>query len=767
MNKKYRLFLLCIGILLALSLMISASYALYIFTIGQEGENVVEADCFKITFNDNSPLSISDTIPLTEEEASDITPYTFTINNICNHAINYKINIETLNTTTMDLNAIRVKLDDNASKLLGSVPNNKQESIVNSNATSSKTINKGDLEANGTKTFGLKAWIDNNATYEQSANKIFASKVVVSATLRADEMAQLISGPLLNKAFKQLAGIEHTQEDEEEFESHVSEIRQLYDLINGNGEETYQQMLEEGTFGNNVPTYQEFIQVISEFFNSEPDLALYSTPDINIYNLIESVDSTITSIEFSEMPPAAGIETVVVSTDDSPIEAVAWKENETIYIYSEEETVNFNTNSSYAFAGFTKLRNIDLDHFDFTNVNLVNGLFLATYVNDDFAQIVNLANTTELLYTFGFSCVDISDYSIIDMSSINSMSGMFFGAYVANGNLGQLNTANVKNMSFAFSSLQGSSLELFNLTLDDIYNTPFSFSGLNTSNVTNMAGLFSDSKTITNLDLSSFDTSNVTNMSRMFFGMSGLTSIDLSPLDTSKVKDMSMMFSGMSGLTSIDLAPLNTSNVTDMSYIFNGMSGLTSIDLTPLDTSKVVRMNSMFEEMSGLTSIDLTPLDTSNVVGMNGMFKNMSSLTSIDLMSLDTSNVTDMSSMFSHTSSLTSVNLSTLNTSKVTDMSDMFEYTGNITTIDLSSFDFSNVKDIDGIFYNANKLTTIYVNNNTNLSNVEKGNNVFKGCTKLVGGSGTVYNSSIVDKSYARIDNPSDGKPGYFTLKIN
>ena len=112
MNRKHKLFLLCIGILLALSLMISASYALYIFTIGQEGENVVESDCFKITFNDNAPFSVSDTIPLTEEEASDITPYTFTINNICNHAINYRINIETLDTTTMDLAAIRVKLDD-------------------------------------------------------------------------------------------------------------------------------------------------------------------------------------------------------------------------------------------------------------------------------------------------------------------------------------------------------------------------------------------------------------------------------------------------------------------------------------------------------------------------------------------------------------------------------------------------------------------------------------------------------------------------------
>jgi hypothetical protein len=44
----------------------------------------------------------------------------------------------------------------------------------------------------------------------------------------------------------------------------------------------------------------------------------------------------------------------------------------------------------------------------------------------------------------------------------------------------------------------------------------------------------------------------------------------------------------------------------------------------------------------------------------------------------------------------------------------------------------------------------------------EKSDGVF---VKLVGGAGTVYNSSIYDASYARIDNPSLGQPGYFTLK--
>ena len=40
---------------------------------------------------------------------------------------------------------------------------------------------------------------------------------------------------------------------------------------------------------------------------------------------------------------------------------------------------------------------------------------------------------------------------------------------------------------------------------------------------------------------------------------------------------------------------------------------------------------------------------------------------------------------------------------------------------------------------------------------------MFYGCTSLVCGNGTIYNSSHVDATYARVDTPST--PGYLTLK--
>ena len=96
-------------------------------------------------------------------------------------------------------------------------------------------------------------------------------------------------------------------------------------------------------------------------------------------------------------------------------------------------------------------------------------------------------------------------------------------------------------------------------------------------------------------------------------------------------------------------------------------------------------------------------------------------------------------------------------------MSDMF-YNSKLKTIDLSSFNTKNVKYMGSMFENSSNLKTIYASNNFDTSNVTSGSNIFKGCTSLVGGAGTTYNSGRVIKTYARIDGGTSS-PGYFTLK--
>ena len=68
-----------------------------------------------------------------------------------------------------------------------------------------------------------------------------------------------------------------------------------------------------------------------------------------------------------------------------------------------------------------------------------------------------------------------------------------------------------------------------------------------------------------------------------------------------------------------------------------------------------------------------------------------------------------------------------------------------------------------GMFENMNDLEKIYVGNNFDVSKVNTDGNMFYDDTKLVGGNGTVYNSSYVGKEYARID--AANTPGYFSRK--
>ena len=123
--------------------------------------------------------------------------------------------------------------------------------------------------------------------------------------------------------------------------------------------------------------------------------------------------------------------------------------------------------------------------------------------------------------------------------------------------------------------------------------TTFDTKNLDTSNVTNMSGMFNSMYALTAIDLSKFDTSNVTDMSEMFANMPALKTLDVSKFDTSNVTDMSFMFA-TSGLTTLDVSKFNTSNVTNVAGMFGDMPTLTPPDTSKFDTSKMTNKDQMF-----------------------------------------------------------------------------------------------------------------------------------------------------------------------------
>ena len=327
----------------------------------------------------------------------------------------------------------------------------------------------------------------------------------------------------------------------------------------------------------------------------------------------------------------------------------------------------------------------------------------------------------------------------INNKPISSMSNMFVYSQATSIDLSNFNTSKVTNMSAMFYKSQATTLDL---------------SSFDTSNVTLMDFMFAYSQATT-LDVSKLNTSIVKNMSYMFID-SQATTLDLSNFDTSNVTNMYSMFEG-SQATTLDVSNFDTSKVTDMGWMFKGNKS-TTVDVSKFDTSNVTNMSNMFSN-SQATTLDVSNFNTSNVTNMSDMFSN-SQATTLDVSNFNTSKVTNMSYMFWNSKS-TMLDVSNFNTSNVTNMSYMFSGS-KATTLDLNNFDTSKVTNMSYMFSSSTNLKTIYVSNKFNTDKVTSSTYMFYGCTKLIGGAGTKYNSSHIDKTYARIDGGTSN-PGYFT----
>ena len=280
---------------------------------------------------------------------------------------------------------------------------------------------------------------------------------------------------------------------------------------------------------------------------------------------------------------------------------------------------------------------------------------------------------------------------------------------------------------------------------------------LNTENVTSMFLMFNGCSSLTTLNLSNFDTQNVTNMSHMFYDCSALTTLDVSNFDTQNVTDMSGMFSNCSALTTLDVSKFNTQNVTNLSCMFSGCRALTTLNVSNFDTKNVMIMNNMFDGCYTLTTLDVSNFDTKNVTNMYAMFSGCDYLETLDLSNFNTQNVTDMRWMFSNCRVLKTLDLSSFNTQNVTSMNNMFEGCDGFTTLDVSNFDTKNVTDMSWMFSFDTALITIYASDKFVTTACEKGQNMFKDCTNLVGA--VPYDENKRGKEMANCTT------GYFTDK--
>ena len=190
----------------------------------------------------------------------------------------------------------------------------------------------------------------------------------------------------------------------------------------------------------------------------------------------------------------------------------------------------------------------------------------------------------------GCSKLVSADLRGLDTSSATIIAAMFAHCdNLATLNVSGFDTSNVTDMRAVF--FYCNKLEALDV------------SGFNTSKVTNMFSMFCRCNSLAALDVSCFNTANVTNMRAMFAYCESLADLDVSNFDTANVTDMRSMFCYCDNLLTLDVSNFDTANVTDMSSMFCHCDNLLTLDVSSFDTSKVKNMSYMFNSSPKLEII--------------------------------------------------------------------------------------------------------------------------------------------------------------------
>ncbi|MDY5873877.1 MAG: hypothetical protein SPK36_03730 [Bacilli bacterium] len=167
---------ICLLILLGIGL----SYSMWNMRVSQDTNNVISTtDCFDITLvNQSNAIKLDNAYPITDTKGKKLTPFTFSINNVCDTAVAYTVSLENLEGTTLASDYLKVMVNNDEPLLLNSLSTT---DVVNTTSIESRVLDTGTLFKNNTKEYSIRLWIDYNTTLDDLNNetKVLKSKIII------------------------------------------------------------------------------------------------------------------------------------------------------------------------------------------------------------------------------------------------------------------------------------------------------------------------------------------------------------------------------------------------------------------------------------------------------------------------------------------------------------------------------------------------------------------------------------------------------------
>lgn len=538
-------------------------------------------------------------------------------------------------------------------------------------------------------------------------------------------------------------------------------------------------------------------QVYTSYNASNNTLTYYYDEDYATQNRPNSVKYDPTSTEARWTNYNEDVTTIAI--DESMKDAPLTSMNRMFYGRSSSSV-------SYMLSKVTSI--VGLEHINTKNVTDMHSMFVGLESLKSLnLSSFNTANVEDMGEMFSM-CKSLKslDLSSFNTAKVTNMQYMFYNCQsLTSLDLSTFNTSNVTNMHSMFVGLD--SLKSLNL------------SSFNTEKVQLMGYMFKNCTALTSLDISKFRFTALTNAKEMFKGCSNLTTIYCNTYlsERDMLTESTDMFKGCTKLKGGNNTAYNSSKTnkeyacpdksntpgyfTTKKCIYAEMSADGTIMYIYYDTNlqyanldwnadgrgaylmtsaakeKITEVNihssvanarpttcrQWFYGLKNLTKIEkISNLNTSECTSMRAMFSGCNNLASLDVSGFNTAKVENMSAMFANCTKLTELDVTKFNTANVLTMLTMFYGCKALTSLDLKKFNISKVWTMEQMFYNCSALQTIYCDGNWSASNtLTQSSNMFYGCTNLVGGKGTAYNASYLDKTYARPDEGT-AKKGYF-----
>ena len=183
--------------LIALTLLF-ISYGYFYISANQSDRDRLTGGCFNPTFTDGQSISLTNAVPMTNEEGLNSTPYDFTLTNSCQTNVKYYV-ILNIKDGSMDPKNISVSYDGETFFRVDTLSVNTKDYGKSEGYTTSYVL-KQDLLPNGSKTEHIRLWLNNEADYTemQSKSNTFTAEVKivegVGSFFGTDKILSLVKG---------------------------------------------------------------------------------------------------------------------------------------------------------------------------------------------------------------------------------------------------------------------------------------------------------------------------------------------------------------------------------------------------------------------------------------------------------------------------------------------------------------------------------------------------------------------------------------------